>query len=665
MVKNIFLATVICLSSLVLSGSVLAQSTEGGTGLQPKVDKRVELLSIVFRLAGRKEYNQEGFGNYVSDIHKHFDKYQNHPLITYAKTLIDSNGIAYDAVTAIAMYIEQPPSLKPAVKFTDSIPESRWGVKAATKFVTLLQQFYADAKCEQFFKEEESTYKAAEEKYKTSINGIVLKWFEEDRDKYPGNLFHVILGLGNGGNSYGTFYKERDRKEQFYAIIGTMAIDKANSPKTLNDYGIREYPAKDSVEKTFFNPADIGFSKISEEDINSDFSNVKDLAWLQKIAREKKVIFLGELHYSTFVHNFCNRALFAINEADYYPLLIIEQQYSLTPYVNYFLSQTDDAKANEFFKNNLSEQVNTVDDSLLYQDIRRWNKTHIDKPIQVGFIDMEWNRKATLNNILKPYFTKLVTDQTKLDSLFNLGLTEGFMHGIKPLLDNALEGKLVGDFPFITSEYIQNVINNLQTTLDCKTDYMATRQKGIIHNLTDEHVFGKYLKSSKVLFHGGGYHMATHVKDSAGYNFLREGSYFTYDFPETKGKTYSIMLEWIALQLGDMSKIDPRKGFMGQEYKKLITRMKDAYNAGLLKADKPYFTFSSRDEFADLIIHQEYLNDHSALLLNSFNWGDMLKKADGHKDILDLINSKKAEIGLYDSYIMVPYSTIETMRTSR
>lgn len=35
----------------------------------PKVDKRVELLSIVFRLAGNNEYNMDMFKNYVKDIH--------------------------------------------------------------------------------------------------------------------------------------------------------------------------------------------------------------------------------------------------------------------------------------------------------------------------------------------------------------------------------------------------------------------------------------------------------------------------------------------------------------------------------------------------------------------------------------------------------------------
>jgi Domain of unknown function (DUF4932) len=59
----------------------------------PVVDKRVELLSIVFRLAGSAEYNAEDNRKYVQKIHAHFDRFQNLPLITYARQLRDSSGI--------------------------------------------------------------------------------------------------------------------------------------------------------------------------------------------------------------------------------------------------------------------------------------------------------------------------------------------------------------------------------------------------------------------------------------------------------------------------------------------------------------------------------------------------------------------------------------------
>jgi hypothetical protein len=60
---------------------------------KPKVDERVELLSIVFRLADAKEYNSKRFKLYSDKIEKHFDKYKNHDLITFVKQIREENGI--------------------------------------------------------------------------------------------------------------------------------------------------------------------------------------------------------------------------------------------------------------------------------------------------------------------------------------------------------------------------------------------------------------------------------------------------------------------------------------------------------------------------------------------------------------------------------------------
>jgi hypothetical protein len=49
------------------------------------VDPRMELMSIIFRLAGNNEYNQRGVIPYVEDITKHFDPYKNHPAVEMAK----------------------------------------------------------------------------------------------------------------------------------------------------------------------------------------------------------------------------------------------------------------------------------------------------------------------------------------------------------------------------------------------------------------------------------------------------------------------------------------------------------------------------------------------------------------------------------------------------
>jgi hypothetical protein len=45
---------------------------------KPVVDQRVELLSLVFRLAGNPEYNMEMFSLYVERIKKQFEAHKVH-----------------------------------------------------------------------------------------------------------------------------------------------------------------------------------------------------------------------------------------------------------------------------------------------------------------------------------------------------------------------------------------------------------------------------------------------------------------------------------------------------------------------------------------------------------------------------------------------------------
>jgi len=239
MKKNLKFLLVFVAVFLSLSGIAQNISKEKESALlsAPKVDRRVELLSIVFRLAGNSEYNGEYYKNYVNDIYKHFDKYKNHPLIEFAKEMADSNGIGYDAVMEMAIHVEQPPSLKPILPFNDSVPEQRWGATNANKFVALLQKFYVDADCETFFKEEENTYRIAEERFRIVFDKLDLSWYKKYYGQVPEGKFNVVIGLGNGDGNFGCKIVYPDKKENIYAIMGSWTVDSLGAPI----YAVKDY----------------------------------------------------------------------------------------------------------------------------------------------------------------------------------------------------------------------------------------------------------------------------------------------------------------------------------------------------------------------------------------------------------------------------------------
>lgn len=191
----------------------------------PVADRRIELLSIVFRLAGADEYNNEAFKLYTDAIHRHFDPYKDHPLIKKARQLRDKKGIGFDAVMALAIHLSQPPELAPLVPFSDNVPERRWGKKSALAFTALLRQFYKDADVPSFFDSTAQISSQAAEAAKNTFSQLDVAWYKTYYGTESGNQFHVVLGLGNGGGNYGPKVVYPDGHEDLYAIMGTWNTD--------------------------------------------------------------------------------------------------------------------------------------------------------------------------------------------------------------------------------------------------------------------------------------------------------------------------------------------------------------------------------------------------------------------------------------------------------
>ena len=196
----------------------------------PTVDKRVELLSIVFRLADSQEYSSSANATYVQAIHDHFDKFKDHPLIRYIKQIRDANGIGYDAVMSMAIHLKQVPGLEPIIPFSANVPEKRWSPEASTKFVVLLKQFYKDTDCDSFFKLNSDRYAIAEKQFYALFKKLDIDWYYKYYGKSPSESFTIIIGLGNGGNNFGPSIDLPDGSRKVYAIIGADSFDEAGTP---------------------------------------------------------------------------------------------------------------------------------------------------------------------------------------------------------------------------------------------------------------------------------------------------------------------------------------------------------------------------------------------------------------------------------------------------
>ena len=205
---------------------------------KPKVDKRVELLSIVFRLAGSHEYSQNLFPKYVESIEDHFGEFKNHDLIRYVKDELLEDGIGFSSVMSMAVNITEPPNIKPILtSFPDKSLEEPWGKENSMKFLKLLNEFYTDADCETFFNKNKELYKTASNRFKKVYQKLDLEWYQNFYGVKPKGEFRIINGLGNGGANYGPKIFFQNGNEVIYAIMGTWSVDSLSIPT----YEIEEY----------------------------------------------------------------------------------------------------------------------------------------------------------------------------------------------------------------------------------------------------------------------------------------------------------------------------------------------------------------------------------------------------------------------------------------
>src|SRR5436305_840263 len=127
---NLTLLVALRLACMRVSLFTLLLAAYPGVAQMPRtsVDPRVELLSIVFHLAGNSEYNQCRVSAYCEDIDKYFTPYKDDAAIRIARELRASRGISYDAVMSMAIHLRDVETLSERVSLDapDTRLEKRW-----------------------------------------------------------------------------------------------------------------------------------------------------------------------------------------------------------------------------------------------------------------------------------------------------------------------------------------------------------------------------------------------------------------------------------------------------------------------------------------------------------------------------------------------------------
>ncbi|MFY9344608.1 MAG: DUF4932 domain-containing protein [Planctomycetota bacterium] len=209
------------------------QPTATAPAIDVRVDPRIELLSVVFRLAGNPEYSQGRVKSYTDAVDAHFGEHKNHTVIQHARRLRATRGISFDAVAGYALHFDGIEQLGEAVPF-DPLParlDKRWTTADARAFAADLREFVQDTAALGFFAARQELYAGAEAAMRDVLaKHCNLAWFDAFFGARPGARFRLCLGLLNGGSNYGPSVLRADGTEDLYCVLGCWQTDDAGKP---------------------------------------------------------------------------------------------------------------------------------------------------------------------------------------------------------------------------------------------------------------------------------------------------------------------------------------------------------------------------------------------------------------------------------------------------
>jgi hypothetical protein len=199
------------------------------------VDERVELLSIIARLAGNDVYNSSyASSQYAERVARHFEPFRGHAAIAAYKAIYEEYGASYDAIPMLAVHLDGVPTLAERIPF-DGPPsrlDERWPVAPTREFLVALRNFAVASDARGFFDGERDFYAACARRFSAGIAGArAVEWFDTFIGVKPGATYRLIPGLLCGGNNYGVGVVFPDgRPEEVLPVLGCAFWDEGGLP---------------------------------------------------------------------------------------------------------------------------------------------------------------------------------------------------------------------------------------------------------------------------------------------------------------------------------------------------------------------------------------------------------------------------------------------------
>lgn len=192
-------------------------------GTDVRVDRRVELISIVERLAGGDEYRKSTPNPYVAEVDAAFAPFAEQEAVVATRALRAKAGISFDAPMELAVHLDE--QLQPRALAELATIDKRWAGIDVAAYAAQLREFAAASKFAAFFDAHQAYYAAVADKLRAVVDAEhPVEWLDKLFGPHHDARFTVVPGLLTGRMNYGVRANLPDRLEMFQ-ILGVMSKD--------------------------------------------------------------------------------------------------------------------------------------------------------------------------------------------------------------------------------------------------------------------------------------------------------------------------------------------------------------------------------------------------------------------------------------------------------
>ena len=212
----------------ILTLLFLLITTLGGqaqTRIEISCNEGIDLMSIVWRLAGAREYNNCQNTGLNEKVDAHFGAYVTHPAVLMAKEYI-KKGVGYDAVASYGSLLKiNSEGLPEFDKELEYKFDNRWSKSRRKKILNALEDFCADTGFHEWYLSTEDIRLEAMGTYIKLGDAIDTEWYSKWFSHSDSPSFRIIACPLAGQNNYGLSVNKRKGGVVLCPVLGSPSLD--------------------------------------------------------------------------------------------------------------------------------------------------------------------------------------------------------------------------------------------------------------------------------------------------------------------------------------------------------------------------------------------------------------------------------------------------------